>query len=328
MTNTTTPTDRVKARTGGAVDLPHVAGGVFLTDGGIETTLIFDDGFELEDFAAFTLLGDDAGREALRRYYESYVAIAARDGVGIVLETATWRASSDWAARQGIELERLGELNRAAVELLLELRRDHATASAPIVVSGCIGPRGDGYRADEIMTPDEAERYHVLQARELAAAGADMITAITMTYVEEAIGVVRAATSVGLPVVIAFTVETDGRLPTGATLGEAITAVDAATGSGPAYYMVNCAHPTHFAGVLDPEQAWTRRIGGIRANASTMSHAELDAAEELDAGDPNDLAARYAALRDEHPQITVLGGCCGTNHRHLDAISRACVTAG
>jgi S-methylmethionine-dependent homocysteine/selenocysteine methylase len=309
----------------GAADLPHVAGGMFLTDGGLETTLVFDDGIELTDFAAFPLVADEAGRAAVRRYYDSYVDIASRDRVGIVLETVTWRASSDWAARQGIDVERLGELNRMAVELVHEVRRDRATPSTPIIVSGCIGPRGDGYRPDALMTADEAERYHALQAREFAAAGADMITAITMTYVDEAVGIVRAATAVGLPVVISFTVETDGRLPTGATLGEAITAVDAATGSAPAYYMVNCAHPAHFADALDPEQAWTRRIGGIRANASMMSHAELDDAEELDAGDPDDLAARYAAIRSVHPQITVLGGCCGTNHRHVDAISRACV---
>jgi S-methylmethionine-dependent homocysteine/selenocysteine methylase len=336
MTNVTSdPISRASSRAGtdtvsrerAAADLPHVAGGMFLTDGGLETTLVFDDGLELADFAAFPLVGEEAGRASLRRYYDSYVDIASRDGVGIVLETATWRASSDWAARQGMDLERLAELNRLAVDLVLEVRRDRATPSTPIVVSGCIGPRGDGYRPDALMTADEAERYHMLQAREFAAAGADLITATTMTYVDEAVGIARAATAVGLPVVISFTVETDGRLPTGATLGEAISAVDAATGSAPAYYMVNCAHPTHFADALDPHEAWTRRIGGIRANASTMSHAELDEAEELDAGDPDDLAARYATLRSAHPQIIVLGGCCGTSHRHVDAISRACISA-
>ena len=199
-----------------------------------------------------------------------------------------------------------------------------------MVISGAIGPRGDGYVVGEQMTTSEARSYHLLQTRAFAEAGADLVTAVTMTYPEEAIGVVEAARAVALPVVVSFTVETDGRLPDGTSLGGAIQAVDAATGGYPSYFMVNCAHPSHFAEVLDPAAGWTKRLGGIRANASPASHAELDEAEELDAGDPEDLADRYAALRAVHPQITVLGGCCGTNHAHVGAIARRCagVTGG
>jgi S-methylmethionine-dependent homocysteine/selenocysteine methylase len=306
---------------------PQVDANVFLTDGGIETTLIFDDGFELPAFAAFTLLSDEAGRAALVRYFESYVAIAVRDGVGIVLETPTWRASADWAGRLGCTLEELVAINRDAVELLLDLRQRHETAATPIVLSGCVGPRGDGYQVESTMTVGAARDYHALQAGTFADTEADLITAITMTYVEEAVGVVEAARAAGMPVVISFTVETDGRLPSGQSLGEAIDAVDAATGRYPLYYMVNCAHPTHFTRALEGTPTWAARLGGLRANASTLSHAELDSAEELDAGDPLDLAVRYRELREQLPALRVLGGCCGTDHRHIDAISKACVTS-
>jgi S-methylmethionine-dependent homocysteine/selenocysteine methylase len=304
--------------------LPQLDARLFLTDGGLETTLIFEDGLDLPDFAAFPLLRTEDGRATLRRYFESYVAIALRDQVGIVLETPTWRASADWGARLGFSLDDLRAVNRAAVEQLLEIRRTHETATTPIVVSGCIGPRGDGYEVGTAMRPDDAREYHLLQAEAFTSAGADLVTAITMTHVEEAIGVTEAARAAGVPVVISFTVETDGRLPSGQGLGEAIEAVDSATDSYPAYFAINCAHPTHFRAVLEGDPPWTARLGGLRANASTLSHAELDEAEELDDGDPSDLAAHYRSLHDQLPTLRVLGGCCGTDHRHIDAISTAC----
>jgi S-methylmethionine-dependent homocysteine/selenocysteine methylase len=306
--------------------LPQLDADLFLTDGGIETTLIFDDGIDLPDFAAFVLLDDAPGRDALVRYFESYVAIAVRDRVGIILETPTWRASPDWAERRGYTLDDLDRVNREAVELLEAVRRRHETSASPIVISGCIGPRGDGYAPAFLMEAGEAEAYHRRQIDVFAAAGVDLVTAITMTYPAEAIGIANAARAAGVPVVISFTVETDGTLPSGRPLGDAIAAVDAATGSSPIYYMINCAHPTHFASILSSEP-WVARIRGIRANASRMTHAELDEAEELDAGDPDELAAEYAELRRSHPQLSVLGGCCGTSDRHIDAISTACAVS-
>lgn len=299
--------------------LPQLDGDVFLADGGIETSLIYGDGLELPDFAAFHLLATDAGTTALRRYFETYAEIARRHQVGIVLETPTWRASADWGARLGYTTEELAAVNRRAVALVDGVRR--ATPEVPVVVSGCVGPRGDGYVVGEVMSVEEARRYHALQVRTFASGAADMVGAITMTYVEEAIGVTLAAEAAGMPVQVSFTVETDGRLPAGQPLGEAIQAVDEATGAYPAYYMVNCAHPTHFAHVLDGP--WTARLRGVRANASTMSHAELDAAEDLDAGDPDDLAARYVDLGRALPGLAVAGGCCGTDHRHIEAIAAA-----
>jgi S-methylmethionine-dependent homocysteine/selenocysteine methylase len=307
--------------------LPQLAGPVFLGDGGIETTLVFDDQLDLPDFAAFHLLADAEGTAALVRYFDRYAAIAARDRVGIVLETPTWRASPDWGARLGYTIEQLADVNRRSVELVEDTRRRYETPASPIVISGCVGPRGDGYDPGDQMSPEQARAYHALQIRTFAGTAADLVTVITMTYPAEAIGVAQAAADAEMPVVISFTVETDGTLPTGESLGEAVEAVDAATDAYPAYYMINCAHPTHFQAVLDRGEAWTGRIRGIRANASKLSHAELDEAEELDSGQPAELAERYSELRDAHPQLIVLGGCCGTDHRHIAAISTACAVA-
>ncbi len=305
--------------------LPQLDGGLFLTDGGIETTLIFHHGLELPLFAAFDLLKDDEGTEQLRRYYAPYAVAARERGLGLVLEAPTWRASPGWAAKLGYTPEQLDALNRKAIALMDELRTEYR-AGAPVVISGCIGPEGDGYAPDTMLTAEEAERYHAVQIGTFADTPADMVTAITMTYAEEATGVARAAAAARMPVVISFTLETDGRLPSGQALGGAIQQVDDATNGAPAYFMINCAHPTHFADALAGGEPWTRRIGGLRTNASTKSHAELDEAEELDEGDPADLAERHAALKQLLPGVNVLGGCCGTDHRHVGAICSAWVT--
>jgi S-methylmethionine-dependent homocysteine/selenocysteine methylase len=306
-------------------NLPQLSGALFLTDGGIETTLIYQDGFELRYFAAFELMKNEAGRQALQAYYRRFAWIAAENRLGFVLESPTWRANRDWAAKLGYSLEALAEVNRQAIAMMQDLRAEFETSASPMVISGCIGPRGDGYRPDQMMTADEAESYHAEQIGTFRQTGADMVSAITMNYVEEAIGIARAADRAGMPSAIAFTVETDGKLATGQPLKEAIIAVDRATGCAPAYYMVNCAHPTHFEGALASDGSWASRIRGIRANASAKSHAELDAATELDAGDPADLGARYAKLRGTMKNLNVLGGCCGTDHRHVKEICLACV---
>lgn len=305
--------------------LPQLAGGLFLTDGGIETTLIFHEGLELPMFAAFDLLKHDKGREALERYFRTYARIAQQYGVGCVLESATWRASPGWGAKLGYSTAAIADANRQAIALLDAVRGEFAGDKSPMVISGCIGPSGDGYDPATWMTEGDAEQYHRMQAETFRDTEADMITAITMTHAPEAIGVTRAAQAVGMPVVISFTVETDGRLPTGQPLPEAIEQVDAATQRGPAYYMINCAHPTHFEASLTAGQPWVSRIRGLRANASTKSHKELDEATELDAGNPVELGAQYRALRGRHPHLSVLGGCCGTDHRHIEEICKACM---
>ena len=303
--------------------LPQLGGRLFITDGGIETALIFNDGIELPDFAAFDLFRRKGGEIALRRYYDEYVRIAAQFRAGIILESATWRASADWGDKLGYSRIELATANRKAIRLLEDIRDSNRGLTA--VISGCIGPRGDGYSPSHVMQAGEAQRYHGAQVETFAGTAADMITAITMNYVEEAVGIALAAKEAGMPVAISFTVETDGRLPTGQPLNEAIDWVDAESDGYPAYYMLNCAHPEHFRKVLAGGEGWTQRIRGLRANASRKSHAELNESSQLDIGDPAELGMDYAALkRSLLPKLAVVGGCCGTDHRHVQRIAAAC----
>jgi homocysteine S-methyltransferase len=282
------------------MSLPQLDGPTFITDGGMETVLIFHEGLELPDFASFVLLDDEAGSEALRSYFRRFLAIGREHGFGVLLDTPTWRASPDWGERLGYPRDRLGELNRRGVELLEGLRTETG-GDPPLLISGCIGPRGDGYVVGEQMSPDDAERYHSFQADVFADTSADAVSALTLTYADEAVG----------------------RLPSGETIGEAIEQVDAQTDGAAAYFMLNCAHPTHFAGVLETDAPWIGRLRGVRANASKRSHAELDEAETLDEGDPAELAAAYRELAERLPGLSVFGGCCGTDHRHVEAIAGA-----
>jgi homocysteine S-methyltransferase len=306
--------------------LPHTDGGLYLTDGGIETVLIHQQGIDLPAFAAFPLVDDARGRDALRDYYAPYLALARQHGAGFVLTSPTWRASADWGAEVGYDRDRLAAANRSCIALMEELRVAGGPSSQPVLIEGLLGPREDGYVAGSAMSADEAERYHAVQLGVLADTAADFASAITLTYADEATGVVRAAGRAGLPVSISFTLETDGRLPSGQALGDAIRQVDDATDGACAYFGINCAHPAHFADAID-DPAIRERVRSLRANASLLSHAELDASDELDDGDPADLAARYAGLRGALPELRVLGGCCGTDIRHVRAIAGAWTAA-
>lgn len=306
--------------------LPQLGRDFFMTDGGIETTLIFLDGQDIPYFAAFHLLRTSEGEQVLRKYFRTYGELARKLNVGLILETATWRANPDWGEKLGYGTEDLAEANSRAVRLLQEIRSEYETDRMPIVISGCIGPRGDGYIPGTAMSAIEAEAYHQIQIETFANTAADLVTAITMNYAEEAVGIVRAAKHANMPIVISFTVETDGNLPTGQPLGDAIKQVDDATSRYPTYFMINCAHPSHFASVLHGNEPWAARIRGLRANASKMSHAELNEAPELDAGNPIELGQEYAALRKQQlKHLNVMGGCCGTDHRHIEHIASACL---
>jgi homocysteine S-methyltransferase len=284
-----------------------------VTDGGLETDLIFHHGVDLPSFAAFPLLDDAYGRELLTDYYAAYAEIARSAGVGLALEAPTWRANPDWGATVGYDAAALDRINRAAIIFLGELRQRFGVADT--WVGGSIGPRGDGYRPGAAVDPDEAAAYHRPQLDAFAEAGADVATAYTLTDPGEAIGIVRAARGAGVPIGISFTVETDGRLPDGTSLRDAIATVDEA--AAPDHFGVNCAHPTHIAagltGSLD-------RVVVLRANASRRSHAELDEAADLDDGDPAELAESQQPVAAYLPNLTVIGGCCGTDARHVAAL--------
>lgn len=305
--------------------LPQLSDQLFLTDGGLETTLIFREGLHLPEFAAFDLLQIETGTQALFDYFRTYAVMARNYHVGLVLESPTWRANADWGTRLGYDRAALATANQQAIALLHRLRQQYETTRSPMVISGCIGPRGDGYVTSQTMTPAVAQQYHQAQVDTFQATAADLVSAVTMTDVDEAIGITWAAQAAGMPVVISFTVETDGHLPSGQTLEAAIKQVDRATHNGPAYYMINCAHPTHFAERLTDDAPWRDRIRGLRANASTKSHAELDAATELDSGNPTELGQHYQLLKTKLPNLNILGGCCGTDERHVNAICQACL---
>lgn len=309
--------------TGYRADLPQLKPGLFVSDGGMETTLIFHEGVELPHFASFVLLDSEEGRARLRAYYERYLAIARRHGRGLILDSPTWRANPDWGAKLGYDAAGLKRINEASVALLDELRQSWQTAQTPIVVAGVIGPRGDGY-AEGRMSAVEAEDYHAPQIASFAQTAADMVAAYTLNYVEEAIGIARAARALAMPCSISFTVETDGNLIGGRSLRDAVETVDRETDAAPAYFMINCAHPTHFEQALSADAPWIGRLLGVKANASTKSHAELDESETLDSGDPIDLGRRYRRLRETYPGLRILGGCCGTDDRHVAAICEAC----
>ncbi len=295
---------------------------LFLTDGGLETTLMFHDGLDLPELAAFPLLDSESGRQRLVAYYEDYIDIARRAGTGFVLEAPTWRASRKWATLLGYDAADLCRLNRQAVVLMAQLRDRHQSPTLPMLISGCIGPEDDGYEPQQQMSVEAAERYHRPQIQTFADAGVDMVSAVTLTYPEEALGIANAAAAVGLPAVISFTVETDGRLPVEISLEEAIGRVDRDAAAAPAYYMLNCAHPDHFD--LPAGAPWLARIGGLRANASRLSHAELDASDSLDDGNPQEFGELNGQLRSLLPGLRVIGGCCGTDQRHVGAVAHAC----
>jgi len=307
--------------------LPQLGRKLFLTDAGLETILVFQEGIELPCFAAFALM---KSRDGIRRFYDYYAGfarLAVGQRMGLILEGVTWRANPDWGAKLGYDAAALAEVNRRSVALMLDIRRDFETPDSPMPISGNIGPRGDGYDPGTLMTPKEAQDYHGAQIAVLASTAADYVSAFTITNTPEAIGIVRAARQSKMPVVISFTLETDGKLPTGQALEDAIAEVDSATDHTTAYFMINCAHPTHFENVLEKKAGWVQRLRGIRANASCRSHAELDASTDLDSGNPVELGAQYAALRRLHPHFNVMGGCCGTDFRHVEAIADHCHAA-
>ncbi|MBS2940275.1 homocysteine S-methyltransferase family protein [Nocardioides sp. J2M5] len=290
----------------------------WVTDGGLETDLLFHHGVDLPDFAAFPLLDDGDGRRLLGDYFRGYGAVAASAAAGLLLETPTWRASTDWGARLGYDADATARVNRDAVTFLRALAEEARGEVDRVLVGGTVGPRGDGYTAGDLDADAYAD-YHRHQVGAFADAGADLATAYTLTTVAEAVGVVRAAQDVGLPVAVSFTVETDGRLPDGTTLGAAVDALDRATDAAASHLLVNCAHPDHVAPGLDGG-AWQGRVAGLRVNSSRLSHAELDEAEELDEGDLGDLATRTRALAADLPSVRILGGCCGTDVRHVAAV--------
>ena len=298
-------------------------GRLMLTDGGLETVMVFLEGLELPHFASFTLLDSPEGRAALMRYYTGFLDEAAAQKAGFVLDSATWRASAGWGQVMGLDADQIDDINRAAVTLLHDLCTDRRASGQHIVINGVIGPHGDAYAPDQVLSATAAQDYHCRQVAVLAESGVDMVSAVTISSLGEAVGIAMAAQAVAVPVALSFTVETDGRLISGMTLEEAIGQTDEVTNGAPLWYGINCAHPDHFRHVLNGD--WVKRIGSLRANASRSSHAELDESLVLDDGDVAGLAQDYRDLLPLLPGLRVVGGCCGTDLRHVSAIGQRCL---
>ena len=294
----------------------------YLADGGLETYMIFEKGFDLPCFSSHVLVETEEGRNALEEYFDKFAIIARDSGRGFFLDTASWRLNSGWAPKLGLDEDDLIKANRSSTQFARKYRDVRELDDLPMVLNGSVGPSGDGYTIEAKLTPAEAEGIHRTQISTFAREGVDLVSAITMTHTGEAIGAVNAAREADVPISISFTVETDGRLPSGQPLNEAIEEVDSETGNATLYFMINCAHPDHFGHVLEADTEWMKRIGGLRANASRLSHEELDACEELDPGNPEELGDQYARLQKMFPNLVVVGGCCGTDHRHIGCISR------
>lgn len=305
--------------------LPGIGEKIYLTDGGLETVLIFQKGIDLPHFASFPLLNTEEGKKTIKEYYVDFINIAKENNMGFVMESATWRANPDWGYKLGFNNDELDKINMLAINELKKMKLEHENIDTPIIISGNIGPRGDGYSPDNSMNCMEAKKYHSRQIKAFKSSGADLVTALTLNYIEEAIGIVLAAKEFSIPVVISFTVETDGKLPTGSLLEEAIKKVDELTNNYAEYFMINCAHPTHFMQTLNTNQEWKNRIKGIRANASDKSSDELDESTELHSGNKFELADKYVKLMELLPNLKVIGGCCGTDHTHVKEICNSIV---
>ncbi len=300
--------------------LPQLDGRLMTCGGGFETWLQYIDGFELRHFCAFELLDDERGRACLTDYHRKLIEAAVENGFGVINEGLHYRASRDWGDLIGFSREALAEINVRGIEFYRDLAREYHSDRTPMIIGGCIGPQGDAYGTGRTPDAAEAEDYHSEQIIVLRDAGADLVSAWTFSSVEEAIGFARAAKAAGIPSVISFILK--GRtLRDGATLEAAVTRIDAATDGAPAYYAVNCAHPTEFGpGLTDGD--WTRRLGGFMPNAVAMELLSLCRLGHLEDGDPEELGGQMATLSRRFPHVNVWGGCCGTDARHIGQITR------
>jgi len=298
-------------------NLPQLGRDIYACYIGMTTEIIYRDGIDLPGFASYPLLLNPVHKNLIRNYNCNLVDLARDQNVGLILDSETWAANRDRGAELGFSPDDLRKLNIEAIELIAGVREEKG--DLPTVLCGQVGPRGDGYAPTDQMSTHEAEDYHSEQIEVYSNTEADLVSGFTLCYPEEASGVVRAAQRFDMPVAIAFTVETDGRLPTGVSVKEAIEQVDEESDGGALYYLINCAHPDHFTSIFSDEP-WMKRLRGVVANSSRCSHAELEVAEELDEGDPDELGIQVGGLRKQFSHFNILGGCCGSNLRHMKRI--------
>jgi S-methylmethionine-dependent homocysteine/selenocysteine methylase len=297
---------------------------LILTDGGIETRIMFETGITLPPYVQVTgLVKDPAGGPVLCRIYESYIAAARSFGLPVVIGTPTFRASMNFVLQAGLDgTGAVRRLNADAAAMHREIRAqsDHR----PIYIAGVIGPSGDAYRPEESLSAEEAREYHSLQAGTLAQSGVDFLYAPTFPAVEEALGAAMAMGATGLPHVVSFVLERNGRVLDGTPLHAAIERIDAAASPAPLFYSISCVHPSIAATALRDEAVFSnlvaRRLNEFKANSSPLSPEELVQLDHPEGDDPDLFAAEMWKIHEDFG-LRVLGGCCGTDDRHIRALA-------
>jgi len=299
------------------------AGRPYLTEGGTETEILYKYGYEVPHFAVFELLNDPAGKRQLEAMFARYLDAAADNNWAALMGGLDYRASPDWGRLLGYSPAGLTEMQIRCIECLRDVARPYRGQLPDIRISGIVGPRGDAYALNRTITAQEAEDYHAPQLETLKQLDVDMAWAATFNNVAEAVGVSRAASKIGVPVCLSFTLSGNHRLQSGPTLREAVETVDAEAGEHrPTCFGINCSHPLEFIPALEPGD-WVLRVRSIRPNATAMDKLSLCKLGHLEDGDPVDLGRRLADLAARYPHIDMWGGCCGTWDRHLGEIARS-----
>jgi homocysteine S-methyltransferase len=300
---------------------------IYLAEGGQETEIMYRHGHDLPEFAMYPLLENPEAVADLKQMYARVLDIAAECGFAAMICGLDYRASPDWGEKLGYSRSGLAEALEASIAFLRDVAEPYQGQIDRILIGGSIGPRGDAYSLNRTITADEAEDYHGFQLEVLQRVGVDFASAMTFNNVAEAIGVSRAAARVGLPLSMGFVLDNNHRLKSGASLREAVEAVDAEAGNAkPDFYGINCSHPLEFEPALESGD-WILRLRSLRPNASARDKMDLCKIGHLEEGDPVDLGHRMGALAKRLPHVDIFGGCCGTWDKHLCEIARNVIRA-
>lgn len=295
---------------------------VILGEGAVIERLRRSPGIRLDEHVVNSaLIYDKSGRAALEAIYRQYLDIGQRYQLPLLLSTPTWRAGRERIAAAGLAGR---DVNGDNSRFLAELRDSYGDYARQVAICGLMSCRGDAYKPAEAMSANAAGDFHSWQANALAAAGVDFLLAATLPALSEAIGLARAQAATGLPYLISFVARPEGTLLDGTPLDTAIATIDVAITPRPLAYLINCTHASIFRSALLNERNSSplvrARIIGLLANTAALSPDELDESAELVEEAPEVFGNSVAALRDEL-NMKVLGGCCGTDERHIDCLA-------
>ena len=261
------------------------------------------------------LIYDQHGKQALLELYQEYVDIAKQYNLPIFLLTPTWRADHSRVEASGV----CEAINTDVVNFLAKFR-DSQSSKGNIKICGLIGPKNDCYTPDEGLSVQDSQAYHAWQIEQLVAAGVDYLIAETLPNVEEALGIAKAMALTEVPYIISFVIDKNGLILDGTSLVDAIKYIDSNTNNNPFGYMVNCAFPSFLNADHQPKELFSRLIG-YQANASSLDHCDLECAEQLKMNDISEWGDLVLELNSKYG-VEILGGCCGTNEKHLKYLAK------